>query len=221
MFNKRNKRKIKNVAILDLRHYSEAALKHINIIKNVALLVLPEQNDKDCSEALGSIQMKNVANTIYLKKDDIICSINGSGIIYGEQNTENKVYVVNGCGMVINAKDCAPVRIITNGLLIYEKGSNVDLLNTNGRSIASDYSLEGAKIFSADLLADALFIDNLREGSTVFCGNTLTISADVTLEILKEKNIHFYAGNSIICNSQDVFGFAKANYYAGNNIKLA
>lgn len=53
-----------NTPLLDLRHYSPAALKNIKML-NAATVILPEKPYEALMEAYGSIPIKNVADEIF------------------------------------------------------------------------------------------------------------------------------------------------------------
>lgn len=210
---------LKNMALLDLRSYSAAALKQISKIECVAILILPDDADVDFNDALGNVEIKDVASIHRISRNAVLTTMNGDALIDGKNVTENKYYIVNGSCVVYNAKECAPVRIMCNGELIYEKGSNIDPISINGLSLEVNRSLEGCKSYQRDLEADALFISNLNDGDVVIAGREIKFAYDVTDEMLRKKDIYFIAGHDIICNSKEVLAYAKANFIAGHDMK--
>lgn len=182
--------------------------------------LLPDDADEDFNDALSEIEMKNIASIRRIRKDAVLTILNGSTILNGKNTSADKFYITNGSCIIYNAKECAPIKVLCNGVLIFEKGSNLDLSDINGKSVEVTWSLENCKSYSEDLEADALYISNLNDGDVVIAGHEIKFEYDVTAEMLREKDLHFIAGYKIVCNSKEVLAYAKANFIAGNSISI-
>ena len=60
---------IKNLPVCDMRNYTDAAaINEIEMIQNIALLILPTEASPDVMAALAKVEKKNIAVTISLYK---------------------------------------------------------------------------------------------------------------------------------------------------------
>ena len=69
---------MKSMAVCDLRAIKTVeAVKAIDLIESVALLILPKDADPELKTAILSIPKKSIATTIWLNEDDRIETQNG------------------------------------------------------------------------------------------------------------------------------------------------
>jgi len=70
--------KYRNMPACDLRHLNDVnAVRQIEEISNIALLILPKDAPEEVMSAITAIPKSNIASTIYLDKDDNVQVING------------------------------------------------------------------------------------------------------------------------------------------------
>lgn len=187
-----------NTPLLDLRHYSPAALKNIKML-NVATVILPEKPDEALMEAYGSIPIKNVADEIFTDKDVQFCSINGVAELDCAKCSEDTFYTVNGIVALLHSKEKA-IKIKVNGTVVYEKGCPAELMACNGRTCAVDFEIKNVKILADKASVDKDFVENLADGTVVLCKNALTFELDITPALLKGRKLFFAAGQTIKCS---------------------
>lgn len=215
LFNKKN---IINESALDLRHYSPKALEKAEII-NAALVIFPEHPSEELMMAYGNVKTKNIAATINVPDNRKIAGFKGATVLSKENITQGAIHIVNGLTVIKHIETDEPIEIIASGITIYSKNTNMNFLSQNGIIHGVPFEIEDAKIFSSDAKIDSLFIENLNDYTVVAAGNSIIIYNDVTIEMLKKKQIHFAAGNNIKC-SYDILGYVQTIATAGNKIEV-
>ena len=211
------KKKISNVATLDLRNYSANALREIKSIESVATIIAAE-GDEEYNDAFSSIKLKNVANTIYMPKGKKLVKMNGKCILTDSLVEKGAYYFLNGISVVYGLSEESDISVFSNGILLVQRSSKVNILKTNGINLTEDFNGEDIKIFSNDVVVDCGFVNEAKKGTFVFSGNDITIENDVTADMLREKEIRFIAGNDIYC-SKKILGYVGNNSTIGNEIE--
>lgn len=133
--------KYKNMVICDLRHLNNAeVIREIEEIKNVVLLILPNDADDAVKNAFGKVKQKRIVSTVYVGKDTEVGTINGEAII--NPPIKEKVYIVNGKAYVapLGGKK---IKVVVNGEMIaserdLEEG-NIEIISVNGKVRYDDY----------------------------------------------------------------------------------
>ncbi len=207
------KKKLKNQAILDLRNYSAKALSEIDLIANVAVIILPSDAAADWSEAYGRIAKKNVASSIQLPIGETLHMINGSGF-FTDNTVENGVYMVNGDAL-IDTKE-KTVKLFLNGSAIIINDSPCRVLQCNGDMMRVD--CERYQYFDNIIELTPDVIAHLERGITIIAGNKIMLDKALTPEQLEEKEVSFAAGNKILC-SDAAYGYVVAHSVCGNKIE--
>ncbi len=209
-----------NLPVCDLRHIEDVeAIKNIELIEEVAVLVLPEDADENIKSLLSTIPQKNVATTIYIKKNIDIKVVNGcieidnGNFFYGSES----LTVVNGIVIVgENAKNLNG-KFIVNGMVIINnkiaKACNLQFPMLNG--MVKYFDFDSYKIYNNNLTLDADTLKYISPNTLIIVGNTLDICEGVNVEMLSNKNIILIAGNEIKCN-KSIAGFVKATAIYGN-----
>ncbi len=216
MFGK--KKTIQNAGMVDFRKYTPDALKKIKKIICAGMIILPEQPTDAFMEAFSDIDIICSGITIHLSENAEIKNINGEGLLTG--NIDNHaIYNVNGRCIIHSVKNDAHPKVIVNGVAIYEESIDIDFIAVNGRAISVNKSMADNVTYSHDIEINSSVIGNYRNGIVVIAGHDLTLTSDITEEMLAEKELYFIAGHDIHC-TKDIYGYIAANSAAGHQIKV-
>lgn len=208
-------------SVLDLRDYTPEALKGIKSINAVATLILPENPTPEFIEAFSKIHLEAVGGQFNVAKDRKIVKINGVKFSSDISLPDNCFAIMNGIIILCSAIKGENIEYALNGIVLKKKGIQNEgkCVSENGIVYEMDFDEDKIKFFSNEVEVDASFIRNLEIGTLVAAGNSITIAADVTEEMLIKNDIKFFAGNTIKCN-QEIMGYVQARSIAGNKIKV-
>lgn len=213
-----SKKKIINQSQLDLRNYAPKELEKIDII-NASLVILPEHPGEELMTAYSNVKIKNIASTIYLPDNRKIASFNGTAVLSKETIIPDAIHMINGLSIIKHIESDKPIEIMVNGLTIYGQNTKLNFLSQNGLIADVPFEINYAKIFGADTKIDSLFIENLSDGTVIAAGNDMIIYNDVTLDLLKSKQIYFASGHKIKCD-YSILGYIQTIATAGNRIEV-
>lgn len=211
-----SKEPINTVAMLDLRHYTPEALKKIegNIVAGT--IVLPENPSSEFMDAYSNISIKAAGSTISLPTETKLVSYSGIQEIKNLKAEKNTCAYLNGIIILSsteNTPDC-----VFNGIVIKNKNADVNIIGgVSGLIFETEFDADKVKLFTNTTIIDADFIRNIEKDAFIVCGNNLEIAKDVTEEQIVEKNLKFFAGNTIECN-KNIIGCVRARAMAGNQI---
>ena len=210
-----------NIPVCDLRHLTVEAVSDIKEICNVACLILPKDADSELLTVIGRVEKTNVAATLYLDVNDEITMMNGvisvgDGYFKPDGST---VMVINGLCTAKNLSKEAKGKIYLNGMMILpqalEQSCGLSFLMLNGTVKYLDYDHIQQSGTNVELDADML--SYLEPATLIIAGKEIRVAPDVTGEMLKNKQIILYAGQSIICHKNSA-GYIKATATAGKEI---
>lgn len=206
-------------SVLDLRDYTPEALREIKSIEAVATLILPENPSPEFMEAFSKIHLDAVGGQFNVAKDRKIVKINGVKFSSDISLPDNCFAIMNGIIILCSAIKGENIEYALNGIILKKKGIKNEgkCISENGIVYEIAFDEDKIKFFSNEVEVDASFIKNLEIGTLVAAGNSITISADVSEEMLIKNNIKFFAGNTIKCN-KEIMGYVQANSIAGNKI---
>lgn len=213
-FDKR--KKLKNLAILDLTDYTPQALRNIKSISNVAMLFVAD-GDEEYIEALSEIELENIACKISVPHGKELCTVNGSAFLTNETVKKDAVYLVNGFAVVYDLSEEMNISLVTNGTVLIKKGSNPNILQTNGEIIVEDFDIDKLKFVENKMYIDANFVRECETGTTAMADNKIFIDDTVTADMLREKEFKFISGNKIICR-KELWGYVQSHAHIGNKI---
>lgn len=209
---------IAEASMVDLRKHTPNALKNIKAIKCAGMIFLPENPSAEFTEAFSDIKITAVGNIINLPENTEIKSINGSGILTGNIDTA-ALYTINGSCIIHSINDKQQIKIIVNGLAIYDNSADIDFVAVNGNAIYVNRSLSENVTYSHNMEINSSVIKNYKKGIVVIAGHDLMLTSDITEEMLSEKELYFVAGHDILC-SHEIYGYIAANATAGHRIKV-
>lgn len=219
MFFSLNKRKnIINEPLLDLRKYTPSGLENVKII-NAAIVILPENPSGELMNAYANVKIKNTSFTLNLPDDKKIVTFNGSSVLGIENVVPNAIHISNGITVLKYFQADTPVEIISNGIMVYGKNSKTNILSQNGLCTEAPFEIASARIYSRDIGIDSIFIENLPDNTVVTAGHNIVIYNDVSLQLLKSKNIYFTAGKLIKCD-YSILGYIQTVATAGDKIQV-
>lgn len=215
----KRKQVIEAQSVVDLRDYTPKALESIKAIEAVALLILPEKPSDEFIEAFSKIKLDAIGFTLKLPNDKKIAMFNGVTSLSSISLADNTVGVFNGIIVWGKAIENENAQYIVNGIILKKIGlqNNGKCLMENGLIFEMDFDENKVKLFSNKVVIDSSFIRNAQDDTLIACGNTITLTKDITEEEIVAKNIRFFAGNSINC-SKNIKGCVQARSCVGNKI---
>ncbi len=215
----KRKKVINAQTVLDLREYTPKALEEIKSINAVAVLILPENPTPEFMEAFSKIKLNAVACQFNVAQDKKIVMLNGIKNGTDIVLPDNCFAIFNGIIILSSAIKGENIEYAVNGLVLKKKGIQNDAkcVLENGLVYEMDFDENKMKFFSNEVEVDSDFIRNLEAGTLIAAGNIITITADVTEEMLVNNDIKFFAGNTLNC-SKDIKGCVQARSVVGNKI---
>lgn len=216
MFKKFRKKVIHSQMMVDLREYTPEALSNIKLIKAVGTVILPENPGAEFMFAFSKIKCEAVGTILRLPIGAQIYTVNGVQVVSNLSAPEGSVCKINGIA-VLTKPQKRNVKYIVNGLLLKNKGVDVECIATNGLSFEMAFDEDKVKIFSNSVEIDSSFIRNAEENTLIVAGNKIEIAEDVTEQEVIDKNIRFFAGNSVIC-SKNIKGCVQNRACVGNKV---
>jgi hypothetical protein len=215
--------KMENMPVCDLRNFSSlAAVKNIEAITNVALVVFPKDASEEILQALQSVPMQNVASTIFLAKNDRIRIVDGISEICDADlsTTEDTALIINGIAVIGNLSPEARGTVYVNGIVVansrLKSHPNFSFAMTNGIKLYADF--DQYKMYPNKIEVDRDFLTWLPAGTAIIAGNKIILKSDVTIELLQEKMTRLVAGNKILCPNV-LLGYVKTIAIVGNKIE--
>ncbi len=213
---KLSKKAIHAVSMLDLRNYTPEALQKISVIEAVGTIIIPENPTPEFMDAFSSITCDAVGATISLPKDMKIVNYSGIQEIKNLKTDNNTCAYLNGI-IILSSTENTP-NCMFSGIVIKNKNADVNLIGgVSGLVFETEFDADKVKIYTNTAVIDADYIRNIEKDTFIVCGNCLEIANDVTEEQIVEKNLKFFAGNTVECN-KNVLGCVRARAMAGNKI---
>ena len=208
--------KITNQVLVDLRNFSPEALSKIEEISNVVDIILPKNMSVEFADAYGKIQKSKVVQELYLAEDQKICTFNGNVTITENDVAKNTFLKTNGVLIVKSMSEEMNLSVMVNGLLVKTKSSKINIEKLNGLKIEID---DDFSIISSGqrLDIDKCFIESVNHKTAVIGVDKIYIANDVTVEMLKSKEI-FFGEIDVIIAPKSLHGYIHANSINVNNV---
>lgn len=217
-FNRNKKKNVINEALLDLRKFTPQALENVAQI-NSACVIFPENPSDEFMSAYGNIKVKNVASTLNLPVDKKFVTFNGDVVLSQANYTENAIHMINGLCIIEKIESENPVEIFSNGETVYDGSTKINFIMQNGDCVKIPFEIKDSKVFPTNVKIDSLFVENLKDNTVVAAGTSMVIYNDVSLELLKSKQIYFVAGTKIKCDA-GILGYIQTIATAGVKIEV-
>lgn len=201
--------RIINQAFTDLRNFSPEALKKIESMTNVALVLLPENPTPEFSEAYASIKKTNVVSEINISSN--ACIFNGMSILSKDDIADNSLIICNGLAVIRDMPAEKKIKIIVNGMLIKSPSAILEIIKINGTIGFID---DDAKIIKSNskLTIDKNFISNLSEKTAIINCGKVHIEDDINESMLQSKGVVFYDIVHITAK-KELHGYIQANNF--------
>lgn len=207
-----------NQAVLDLRRYTSDALKNVKTI-NASSVIMPENPSEELMNAFGNVKYKNISNMLYLSDSKKLITFNGATVFGYENTAPNTIHMFNGMCIVKYIESDEPIEAISNGLIVCSKNTKINFISQNGLAVYTPFEITNVRLFGHDTKIDSQFIESMPDSSVIAAGNNMVIYNDVTLELLKNKQIYFAAGHKIKCD-YNILGYVQTIATAGNKIEV-
>ncbi|MCL2518348.1 MAG: hypothetical protein FWF15_07285 [Oscillospiraceae bacterium] len=210
----------KDMVMCDLRHLNDLeAIKQIEEISDIVTLILPSDAEPEIMGAFASVPKNDIVQVLYLGKNVKLITINGISNITKNSYGDEEIYlIINGIAVIASIAENNKITFNINGIAIINKKqvtSGVKLGSINGITIETEF--DDYKFYSNAITVDKDMLEYIAPYTAIIAGNKIDISADVTIEMLKEKSIKFIAGNKIICR-KEIMGYIKATATVGNKV---
>ncbi len=212
-----------DMPLCDLRYLNSVeAVRQIEKIEDIALLILPKDAPDDVMSAIAAIDKNDIASIIYLGKDEEVSIINGTTELTDAEFPPDKVktVMVNGMAFIRELSPEAKGNVYVNGSVVINsklKQCNLNFVNVNGSRQYADF--EHMMFFGNKFELDAITLQEMKPKTCIGAGNKIKINYDVTLEMLREKEITFFVGDTLKCR-RNVSGYVKVNSFVGNQIEI-
>ncbi len=216
MFKRFRKKAIHSQMMVDLREYTPEALSNIKLIEAVGTVILPESPSAEFMLAFSKIKCEAVGTVLHLPLGAKIYTVNGVQVVSNLSAPEGSVCKINGIAVLTKPQE-KNVKYIVNGLLLKNKGVDIECIATNGLSFEMEFDEDKVKIFSGRVEIDSSFIRNAEKNTLIVAGSKIEIADDVTEQDINDKNIRFFAGNSVIC-SKEIKGCVQNRACVGNKV---
>lgn len=215
--------KYTDMVVCDLRNIKTVEqAKAIEEISDVVLLLLPKDGDPELLAAIAAIPKSDVVSEIAVSADAEVRMINGIGEINdATAGNGESIFVVNGITILSGITKCAKISLIVNGIAFVNDNIadkiELNVISQNGLVFHSRF--DDYKLFNNQCELDADFLSFLKPNTALIAGNKIKVMPDVTVDMLRDSNVQFIAGNSISC-PKAVAGYVKANSTVGNKVEV-
>lgn len=192
-----------NMCVCDLRGIGPEAIKGIDEIRNIAILIIPKDADEELTGLIAAIPKTNIAAIVPASKDTLITTMNGPTILTNSDlsSSQEKLIIVNGVAVISKLTMETNASLVINGALVLHESlksfSSLNILICNGLKTYLDF--DDCKLFSREVTIDAEFISYLQPNTMVIADRSITLEENITVQMLKEKNVRLVAGRSIHC----------------------
>ncbi len=203
----RNMSSIFNQASVDLRNFTPEALKKIESIMNVHLIMLPENPTPEFMEAYTSIKKRNVMTEINVSGNASV--FNGMTVLTKDDLAEDSLVVCNGFTVLRDIPAEMNIRIIINGSLVKSADAFVEAVKINGTIYRIDNDANIVRPV-AEIDFDRNFFNNIKVKTVIISCGTIIVSDEVTEEMLSEKQVRFIATDTIVAR-KELHGYIQAN----------
>ena len=193
---------IRNMPICDLRSVGTMeAAERIGKITNVAILILPKDAPPEVKASLMAIPKENVAMTLELPVNGEVQISNGEkelndGCFAPDGST---TWIINGFAVIRTISPETRVMVFVNGVLCihrsFRDNCHLQFPVVNGQVAYLDFE-DWKSGMSMEI--DAEYLSYL-EPKTVFMAMKCTIASDVTVDMLKEKQIQWLGVMELTC----------------------
>lgn len=209
---------MKNMPIADMRTITTVeAVKAIEEMHNIAVLILPEDGDPEVLNAIHAIPKKNVATVLTLPKGAKVNQMNGQVELTPAVLKQEGILLVNGQAIVAGICDEVKATVIANGQLIYPKACAINLNNCNGQAMSFDY--ETYVNFNDDMTIDADMMELMEYKTFFFCNGDTCFAKDVTIDMMKEKLPCFLFNGDIVCDKK-IAAYLKLHSSINGDLKI-
>ncbi|MBQ8599220.1 MAG: hypothetical protein IJ411_03800 [Oscillospiraceae bacterium] len=209
---------MKNLSIVDLRTITNAeTLKDIEEMKNIGVIILPENGDPDVMNAIHAIPKSNIGHMLTLPYGVEIHQMTGDVTLSAAILKANSIVLITGNAVVEEVVEECNASLIMTGNLIYPKGCPLKIHSTTGNAKAYDY--EHYVAVDDDFELDADTLDLMEYKTLLNIDGDLRIAKDVTIEMLKEKMPYFVVDGDARCQ-KSIAAFMKLRSHVDGDFRI-
>ena len=216
--------KYQNMPMCDLRHLTAPkAVREIEEISNVALLIYPKANDPELQAAFAAIPTSNIVSLIFVDTDQSVQIANGAKELTENDFPEKResIYIINGIGYITDLSREIRGEIYCNGMVVIQKKvkelCHLSFPTMNGMVKYLDF--DDVRIYPNEMALDSETISYFPNRTLVVGGNRLRLEKDVTVELLQQKELMLIVGNCLECYPP-LAPYIKPTATVGNQIKV-
>lgn len=209
---------MRNMPIVDMRTFNTVeAVQAIEEMKNIAVLILPEDADAEVMNAIHAIPKHNVATVLTLSKGAQVKQMNGQTELTPAVLKQEGILLVNGQAIVTGTCDECKASLIINGQFIYPKSSPINTNSVSGQAMSFDY--ETYVNFNEDTTFDADMLELMEYKTLFLCNGDIRFAKDVTIEMMKEKLPCFLFNGDIVCDKK-IAAYLKLHSSINGDLKV-
>jgi len=210
---------MRNMPIADLRTITTVeAAQAIEEMRNIAVLILPDDAEPEVMNALHAIPKKNVATVLTLSKDAKVNQVNGQVELTPAVLKQEGILLVNGQAIVTGTCEECVAELIVNGQFIYPKSCPINTASCSGQSMSFDY--ETYVNFNDDVTIDADMMDLMEYKTFFFCNGDVRFTKDITLDMLKEKLPCFLFNGDVVVYDKKIAAYLKLHSNINGDLKV-
>lgn len=209
---------MRNMSIVDLRTITTVeAAQAIEEMKNIAVLILPDNAEADVMNALHAIPKHNVATILTLSKDAKVKQMNGQVELTPAMLKQEGILLINGQAIVTGSCEEVNASLIANGQFIFPKACPINLTNCSGQALSFDY--ETYINFNEDMIIDADMVELMEYKTFFLCNGDIRFTQDITLDMLKEKLPCFLFNGDVVCDKK-IAAYLKLHSSINGDLKV-
>lgn len=209
---------MKNMPTLDLRTIPSAdALKDVEEISNIGVVILPENGDPELLNVYHAIPKKNIGHTFTLPNGVDVQQMTGNISLTATILKSKNYLIITGNTVVEEVVEECNATILATGNLIYPQRCPLNIHSHVGNAQAYDY--EHYVAFDDDFELDAMTLDLMEYKTLLDIDGDLRVAKDVTIEMLKEKMPYFLVDGDVRCQ-KPVAAFFKLRAEIEGNLKV-
>ncbi len=210
---------MKNMPIADLRTITTVeAAQAIAEMKNIAVLILPDDAEPEVMNAIHAIPKHNVATVLTLPKDAKVKQMNGQTELTPAVLKQEGILIVNGQAIVTGTCEEVNASIIANGQIIYPKSCPINLSHCSGQAMSFDY--ETYVNFNDDMTIDVDMMELMEYKTFFLCNGDIRFAKDISLDMLKEKLPCFLFNGDVVVYDKKIAAYLKLHSSINGDLKV-
>lgn len=213
-----------NMSICDLRCCADlSVIREIELIRNVALLLLPKQVTPEVNCALHAIPKQNIAATMYPDEFQEISQLNGFAELNDASFKEdgNSLYLINGVAVFRMLSPETRGTLFVNGLVLFHESlrGKVGLTFSQMNGLMKYWPFEEVLAYQDDIEFDEATIGYLQPLTVLIVNGDACFANSVSPASLQEKNLRCIFNGDVKC-THAVAAYLKASSIINGSLSV-